>query len=124
MHLIPQKLHHVVRYFLLLGIVVFAGYEQQWNRSVFLFLSGPSLYLASGLKKLMLPLAIHFSKSVHYFGLLLPITFLYFAFVGFLLKELWNERGFIRTLSLFCFIAFLIYIHIAAWQGLMGYFSA
>ncbi len=119
-----KKIHHLIRYFLFFGIIAFIGYIQKWANGVFLPLLGPPLYMASGLKKLFVsyiwPLSS--SKQINEYGFLLPMTLFYFGFLGFQLKQLWNERGKVRFLSIFIFILFLVYVHFSAWKYIAGYF--
>jgi hypothetical protein len=42
--------------------------------------------------------------------------------IGFQLKQLWNERGSIRFVSLGALILFLLYMHYIAWKNLSLYF--
>ena len=119
------RIHHLIRYFVLVSILIFVGYLKQWSDNIFLLFIGPPMYLAYGLKRMIavylwaLPVGIRLNQYLF----VMPLTVLYFGFVGFQLKQLWNERGFIRTLSLFFFLAFLIYIHHLTWKNLLGYFT-
>lgn len=120
-----KKIHHLIRYFLLLGAGVFVGYLQRWNEDLTLLFIGPPLYLAYSLKKIIASYAgpLPPSQAVNHYAFLLPITLVYFGLIGFQLKQLYNERGFIRTLSLFALAGFLIYIHYMTWEYLLGFFT-
>ena len=121
-----DKIHHLIRYFLVLSILAFVGYLKHWNDTICLLLVGPCLYLASGLKKIIVSYvwSVPSSLNVNLYGFLLPLTVLYFGLIGFQLKQLWNERGKIRIISLVFFIGFLLYIHYKSSQYLAGYFEA
>ena len=119
-----KKVHHLIRYFIILGIIVFFGYIKRWRDDVFLVLIGPILYLIFALKEWLGSLSVPLPKSqwANQFGFLLPFCLFYFGLLGFQLKQLWNERGKIRFLSLFALIFFILYIHYEAWGNLSGYF--
>ena len=119
------KVHHLIRYFILLGGVVFFGYVNHWQDDVFLILIGPLLFLAQGFKGLLLhSFAFPSSQTFNFYGLLLPFTLIYFFFLGFLIKQLNQERGIIRFMSLFALMGFLAFIHFVTWNYLSSYFSA
>ena len=116
------KIHHLIRYFILLGAVVFFGYMNHWQDLVFLILIGPALYLAQGFKNVLMGfIEIASSPAINFYGFLLPFSLVYFSFLGFLIKQLFNERGPVRFLSLFALIGFLIFIHYFAWSHLNGF---
>ena len=118
-----KKIHHLIRYFVSLGLIIFLGYLKHWQDDLFLILIGPVLYLASVLKGLITSfISIPSSDTINYFGLLLPLCMLYFGLLGFQLKQLWNERGKVKFLSLFALLIFVIYIHHTAWKNLSAYF--
>lgn len=119
------KVHHLIRYFLILGILTFVGYVKQWMPQIFVIFVGPAIYLAYGLKKVVVQYvwSIPSSPNVQFYGLLLPMTLLYYGLVGFQLKQLWNERGKIRLLSLAVFIGFIVFIHYKSASALNGYFN-
>ena len=120
-----KKIHHLIRYFVILGLVVFVGYLKHWQDDVFLALIGPAIYLAYTAKGLITSvIALPGSETVHYFGFLMPLCIVYFGLLGFQLKQLWNERGKVRFLSMFALIVFVFYIHYAAWGSLSTYFIA
>ena len=120
------KIHHLIRYFLLLAIVFFVGYKERVGDPVFFFFMGPPIYLAFWLKRISsfylgtLPS----TPAVNDFGFLLPLTLLYFGLTAFQLKQLWNERGWIRGLSLLALVGFLFYVHYISGKNLSGYFVA
>ena len=121
-----KKIDHLTRYFLIGAIVVFVGYIHQWQNNAFLLFVGPILYLAYGLRKFASSLVENFpsTEMINFYFFLLPLTFVYFGFVGFQIKKLCNERGVTRFVSLFAFLLFLAYIHYTAWKTLAGYFAA
>lgn len=120
-----KKIDHLTRYFLIGAILIFVGYVNRWNDTTFLLFTGPILYLALGLKKFINSLVVNFpsSERINFYLFLLPLTILYFGLIGFQIKKLFNERGFIRFVSLFAFLLFLTYIHYTAWKTLQGYFT-
>ena len=123
--MVLKKIHHLIRYFFLFGIITFAGYTKNLQHEVFLFFAGPCLFIAYTLYAFLTSEITFFPKTdaVKYFGFLLPICFLYYGFIGFQLKQLWNERGIMRWIILIIFIVFILYIHIAAFQKLSGFLS-
>ena len=124
MTILFRRVHHLIRYFIILGIVSFAGYAMQWQDDVFLVLNSPAIFIAYGIKNIVWGYltASPRTDTTELYIVLLPSTVLYFGMVGFLLKQLWNERGFIRNFSLFAFISFLVFIHWRTWTDLSGYF--
>src|SRR5438045_1905436 len=91
------KIHHLIRYVIVLGIITFVAYLKQWQSKWLLLMLGPAIYLSSLVKDLLSKLVtIPSTSNAHYFGFLLPITIVYFSVMGFLFKQLWNERGMIR----------------------------
>ena len=121
-----KKIHHLIRYFLLLGLLAFIAFNLKWNYDFVLVVMGPPIYVAYGLKKVMMDYVwkIPASAVINSYAFLLPITLVYFGLIGFQFKQLWNERGTIRTFSLLAFIAFLVYIHFAAWHKLTLFLQA
>lgn len=118
-----HKIHHLIRYFILLGIVVFVGYFKELDNRIFLIFITPPIYLAHGLKTIISKtFPISSSNDVNMYFFLLPVTLLYFGLIGFQLKQLWNERGTIKIAILFIFLGFLFYIHYVAWKNVMTYF--
>ncbi len=120
-----RKIHHLIRYFVLAAILVFAAYVKEWNDGVVFFFIGPPVYLAYGLKSLiyqylrMLPS----SPNIDHFAFVLPVTLFYYGIIGFQVKLLLNERGLIRLLSIAALMVFIIYIHHWCRQDLMGYLT-
>lgn len=120
-----KRIHHLIRYFFLTGILIFFGYLQSWSEKIFLPLIGPILYLANILKSLIdaslgrLP----FMEEYKYYVYVLPLTVIYFSLMGFLLKQLWNERGPARFISTTALIAFAVFIHYLAAKNLSLYFA-
>ncbi len=117
-----QKVHHLIRYFVLVGIVVFVGYVKQLNDKIFLLFMAPPIYLAHGLKKIISgTIALPSSQTVNIYFFLMPVTILYFGLIGFQLKQLWNERGTVKIGILILFVGFLGYIHYASWKNVLSY---
>ena len=118
-----KKIHHLIRYFLLLSVIIFIGYVQRWHDDAFLVMIGPVIFLAHYLKQFIFSYtkAIPSIESVTYYGFLLPVTLVYFGALSCLLKQLWNERGFIRTMTLFALFSFLLFIHYKSWYELGGF---
>ena len=121
-----KRINHLIRYFIPLGCSVFFGYWRGLNDSLFLFLIGPVLYLAASLRSAISGYIaeVPFNSGMNNFGLLLPLSAAYFGLLGFLFKQLGNERGFIRLLSLVVLFGFLAFIHYTAWKNLLGYQTA
>lgn len=121
----PKRIHHLIRYFIPIGLVAFVIYWMSGAAKFSLILIGPSLYLAywskHGIESLVgeLPSSEHFNDLAFVF----PIALVYFGLIGFQLKQLWNERGLVRTVSLFALVVFLIYIHFRSWHQLLGYYQ-
>ena len=130
MRFLFKQFHHLIRYFLIIGLLVFFGYIKHWgvhwHFDFFLVLIGPALYTADQLKNLITTYvrSLPNQKDWNYYAFLLPTTVLYFCLVGFQLKKLWNERGKIRILSILALIFFLVYIHNLAWKNLTNYFKS
>lgn len=118
-----KRINHLIRYFIPFGCLIFFGYWRGVNDYLFLFLIGPVLYLAASLRDAISGYiaAVPFNETLNNFGFLLPLSAAYFGLLGFLFKKLWNERGFIRNLSLVALVGFLVFIHYTAWQNLLGY---
>jgi hypothetical protein len=116
-------IHHLIRYFFAAGVIVFFVYWKKIQIQIALVFIGPCLYLASMIKKFLVPAipALSTAADIQYLTILLPITLTYYLVASFLFKELWNERGIIRILSLLGLVGFLIYIHLLAWENLKGY---
>lgn len=105
---------------MVIGILSLLAYGTAWNTNVCAFLSGPVFYLSYWTKSFLgryldtaaVPNEIFF----------ISMTILYFGIIGFMLKELWNERGVIRYGSILAFSLFLLYLHYKSWQVLTAYF--
>src|SRR5690242_10548563 len=118
-----KKIHHLIRYFLILGMIAFVGFLKHLQTQLFLFLIGPCLYISYTLKSFIANTLFSLppSAAIQFFGFLLPVTLLYFGFIGFQLKQLWNEKGKIRIVILVVFILFIIYIHVTSFKTLSIY---
>ncbi len=117
-------IHHLIRYFFVLGVLAFVAYIKRWSDGISMIIMGPPLYLSYGLKNLLSgSLSIPNTQTVNYYGFLLPVTVLYFSIMGFQLKQLWNETGKIRFISLFALSVFILYIHFKAWSSLSAYLT-
>ena len=120
-----RKIDHLIRYFVGLGFLAAFGYIYHCQEPVFLFLVGPLIYISSPLQNSIESVIgpMNHSISTNLYGFLLPVCVVYFGVLGFQLKQLWNEQGFVRLLSMFALIAFIVFIHYTAWQNLTGYFT-
>lgn len=118
-----KRIHHLIRYFVIIGMISFAGYVMHWHDSTFLLLNGPAIFLAYEAKRLAFLFFPHIPKTetIQLYAFLLPVIVFYFSFSGFLFKQLWNERGLVRTICFLAFLVFLVYIHWATWNHLTGY---
>lgn len=121
--MIVKKIPHLIRYFFFLGVITFVGYIKDFQQDIFLALSAPCIYVAHSLYTLITTKVISLpnTQSVKYFGFLMPVCLIYFCFIGFQLKQLWNERGIIRWIILIVFVGFLLYVHFIAYQKLSEY---
>ena len=120
-----RRIHHLIRYFLFFGILAFIAYSQRFLYPLALFFIGPSVYLAYNLKKIISEhiWSLPSSDTLNYYAFLLPISLVYFGLVGFQFKQLWNERGKVKTFGLIAFAGFLAYIHYLCWSDLLHYFQ-
>lgn len=113
----------MIRYFLVFSFGVFFAYWKGLLGKWALLLIGPILYLASFMKNLLgTYVKLETGSPASLFGIVLPITLLYFGIASFLIKKLWAERGLIKVISLLGIIGFLGYIHYFSWVNLQGYF--
>lgn len=119
-----KRIKHLARYFGLLAMLSLVTYYQT-HFFYLLALLGPSFFLTSWLRSHSLPVIDWIPNEPFYnnFLLLLPVTVIYFGLVGFQLKNLINERGKIRILSILIFLGFLFYIHAVAFQELALYWE-
>jgi len=120
-----KRIDHLIRYFAAIGLLTFFAYIKSWNDDFFLIFLGPCLYLAHGLKSVLSSVlgSLPSSRTFNHYGLLLPISLVYSCLIGFQMKQLWNERGKARFISLFALVLFLIYIHYLAWKNLSEYMA-
>lgn len=123
--MVLKKIHHLIRYFLFLGIGAFVGYVREINTQVFLIFTGPCIYLSHKVKGLLAPVlgSANFSREMMLYVYLMPVTLLYYGVLGFMLKQLWNERGKIRFISMAGLVGFLLYIHYLSWKNLTAYLA-
>ena len=119
------KIHHLIRYFVVLGLIASIGYANHWQDKIFLLLVGPILYLSAPLQNLIEKFVgpMNHSIVVNLYGIVMPITILYYGIIGFQLKQLWNEQGFVRLMSMFAMIGFILFVHYLSWTHLNGYFA-
>ena len=119
-----EKVHHLIRYFAVIGIIVFVGYAKQWNDTVFLIFIGPVIYLAQTAKAFVAGyVPVPDSQNASFYIFLMPLTIFYYGFIGFLFKQLWNERGMIKFVSLGALFVFLLYVHRFTFLRLTAYFT-
>ena len=125
MFFLLRQVRHLTRYFAVLGVLVFGLYWTNGQHSVALLLIGPPIFLANFIKSALSGLIeVNWTNSIQDFGVLLPVTLLYYTILGFLIKKLWNERGFARSITLAALLGFLVFIHFMAWKTLTAYFKA
>ena len=119
----PKRIHHLARYSGVLGLLAFLGYRFTPYSDYFLSLVGPPIFVTYWLR-VKGTVVTHFIPNEPLFNdylFLLPLTVLYFGYIGFQLKNILNERGKFRSLLLLVFTVFLIYVHRAAFQELRLY---
>lgn len=118
-----RQVRHLTRYFALLGCLAFAFHWLNINEKAALMLMGPPIYLASFAGDALRQFAkLRLEGTQDDLYILLPITLVYYTFIGFQIKKLWNERGFVRLLTLLALIGFLLFVHLVAWRRLYAYF--
>ncbi len=124
MRLLPKKIHHLIRYFLIGGIIAFVLYWITGGARFTLLFMGPPIYLVFWMKHTLSGLTgpLPSGHFINDFIFLLPTTLIYFGAFGFQIKQLWNERGVIRTISLVALIGFLLYVHFKSLSTLSAYF--
>ena len=120
-----KKIGHLTRYFVLIGIIAFLLFRIGIISRIALIVIGPVIYLAYWIKNSISSLIFEIpaSEAINDFVFILPMIIVYFAFVGFQLKQLWNERGLIRFLSLIALSGFLLFIHFISWKNLTAFYS-
>ena len=110
----------IIRYFFAAGILSYAAYIYTDGHVFFMILLGPPIHLASfvisGVESL-LGLQI---KNLDLTALL-PATMIYFCLMGFLIKQLLQEKPLHRILTLTGLLGFLVYIHLLSWRDLSSY---
>ncbi len=110
----------IVRYFVSVAILSFSAYVYTNGHPFFLILLGPPIQVANLiLSALESTLGLHISNID--LIILMPSTLLYFSFVGFLIKQLLQEKPLQRYVSLIGLIGFLAYIHFTSWKNLSAY---
>ncbi|MDD5672060.1 MAG: hypothetical protein PHN49_10505 [Candidatus Omnitrophica bacterium] len=107
----------------LLGALAFCLFEFTNGMPYSFPLIGPPLYIASLIKQFLLP-SINLTSEMRDYGLLLPVTMLYFIMIGLQLGQLTQEHGIRKPVTILSFLAFLIYIHYKTWVSLSGYYLA
>lgn len=119
-----KRITHLARYFGVLAVLILLGYHYT-NSFYFMALLGPSHFLVYWFR-------VHADSLAHWipneplynnFLLIYPVTVIYFGLVGFQLKNLVNERGRLRLLSILVFLAFLAYIHFLAYKEIGLYWE-
>ena len=120
-----KRVKHLARYFGFLSILCMVGYNTPAYSLYFLASLGPAIFIVYLIRTFggMVNSFIPNEPFFNYFALLYPVTFLYFGLVGFQLKNIVNERGKIRVLTLLAFIGFVIYIHYFAFKELSLYWE-
>ncbi|MDP3921429.1 MAG: hypothetical protein Q8R76_11560 [Candidatus Omnitrophota bacterium] len=119
-----KKIGHLTRYFALIGIIAFLLFWVGISSKLSLIVIGPVIYLAYWIKSFISSslFKIPASERINDFVFLLPLVIVYFAFVGFQLKQLWNEKGAVRFLSLIALSVFLVFVHFTAWKNLTAFY--
>jgi len=121
-----HRIHHLARYFGVLALLTFSGYQFLPDLSYFFLpLLGPPLYLTALLRGRLgfLEAAIPNNYFVNTFLLFFPLTVVYFGLIGFQIKNIINERGRLGLVMLIVFLAFLGYIHFLAFRELSLYWE-
>lgn len=121
-----RHIQHLARYFAVLGLLVFGLYHSNHAPAAALALIGPPIYLAHIFKSALASgklIEIPDTEAITMYGFLLPVTFIYYTLVGFQIKQLWNESGIARTLTLVVLLGFLGFIHFFAWHNLKAYLT-
>jgi len=122
--LLSGKADHLVRYFVLLGLLSFGIYWFRWNDSLAFCFLGPVIYLSFWLREILSGYTtLPDSETFNSLAILLPLTFFYYLLIGAHFKRLWNEMGLARTLTILALLGFLLYIHLTAWYHLSGYYT-
>ena len=110
----------IIRYFFAAGILSYAAYLYTDGHIFFMVLLGPPIHLAS-----FVITGIQGALGIQIGNLdlsaLLPATMLYFCFMGFLIKQLLQEKPLHRILTLTGLLGFLAYIHFISWRDLSAY---
>lgn len=120
-----SRTYPVIRYFFILGGIIYALDLFRWKDEIMLVFTGPVIYLAFWIRNLLVPhIAIPVTPEFNDYFLMLPATMIYFTGAGFLFKQLLGERGIIRHITIVAFAAFLAYLHFSAWRHLSAYFLA
>ena len=110
----------IIRYFFAAGILSYAAYLYTDGHIFFMILLGPPIHLAS-----FVIAGIQGALGLQIRNLdltaLLPATMIYFCLMGFLIKQLLQEKPLHRILTLTGLFSFLVYIHILSWKDLASY---
>ena len=124
MSILLRHIRHLARYFALLGAAVFALHWFGIAEKIVLIFIGPPIYLAYLLKSgAESYIEIQNTPANNHFFFLLPVTVVYYTLIGFLVKQIWNERGWIQRITFMALFTFLVFIHYGAWEWLSGYFQ-
>lgn len=119
-----RQVQHLTRYFLIFSLLVFVLYWQDINRDLAFLFIGPPLYIAYYLKDILAGyIEFESSRPINLFAFILPVNTAYYGLVGFQIKKIWNEQGFVRTITLLALVGFLFFIHFLAWRHLTGYYQ-
>lgn len=103
----------------LAGVGFFFFHYLNIQEHISLIFIGPVIYLMSFLYKLLNQyLSISATGNTLQFGFLLPGCILYFGLLGFLIKQIAEEKGLIKFLTIFAISGFFIFIHFLAWKNL------
>lgn len=105
--------------FALAGTGFFFFHFLNIQEKISLIFIGPVIYLMSFLYKLLNQyLSLNISGNALLYAFLLPGCIVYFGILGFLIKQIMEEKGFIKFLTVFAISGFFIFIHFLAWKNL------
>jgi len=101
--------------FLVLGLVSECCLWQIKGNFFFLAVMAPVLSFAQRIES-WLPFANSSTPIQNELIFVLPLTLLYFGLIGYWLRQILREEGFLKYFLLLCFVAFLVIIH---WQAVI-----
>ena len=84
---LPAKIHHLIRYCLLLSVLALTSYHLNWQLNIFFAVLGPPIFISSLLKTLLTDILGDSMPAISNMAYAVPITLAYFRINRFLLKE-------------------------------------